>query len=373
MEATAAVLQAPVESADFADSRPARFEPIEVADPGQAEVRVEVAAAGLCHTDLKIALGDSEETYPLVMGHEGAGVVESVGDRVTTVSPGDHVVLGRMSCGSCAACRSGRSNLCDVRRAASGDGTLRSGAVRFSRDGAPVHHCHGVSSFTEYTVVDEEVAIAVTDALPLEQATLLGCGVFTGFGAATNTAGVEVGSSVAVFGCGGVGLNAVQGAAIAGAEPVVAVDLVAEKLETAVELGADHAVDGSTDDAVARIRTVTDGGADHAIVCVGDVTAIEQAVAAVGKRGEVLVVGVPPAGASPDLDVYDLMRAEKSVRGSFNGSYDLPTAIPRLARLAASGSLRLEPLISSVRPLDGLNEAMAELESGVGIRHVVVP
>lgn len=373
MEATAAVLEEPVESPDFAASRPAAFEPVAVDAPGPTEVRVEIAAAGLCHTDLKIALGDSEETYPLVMGHEGAGVVESIGERVTTVSPGDHVVLGRMSCGTCASCRSGRSNLCDVRRRASSDGTLRSGAVRFSRDGEPVHHCHGVSSFTTHTVVDEEVAIPITDEVPLEQATLLGCGVFTGFGAVTNTARVDVGSSVAVFGCGGVGLSAIQGAAVAGANPVVAVDLVAEKLETAGELGATHTIDAATVDPVERLRALTDGGADYAVVCVGDVTAIEQATAGVGKRGEVLVVGVPPSGQSPDLDVYDLMRAEKAVRGSFNGSYDLPQAIPKLAELVAHGALQLEPLVSSVRPLTELNAAMAELEAGAGIRHVLVP
>jgi S-(hydroxymethyl)glutathione dehydrogenase/alcohol dehydrogenase len=373
MESTAAVLHAPVQSSDFAASSPADITAIEVAPPGPTEVRVELAAAGLCHTDLKIARGDSEETYPLVMGHEGAGVVEAVGERVTTVAPGDHVVLGRMSCGSCASCRSGRSNLCDARRHASSDGTLRSGAIRFSRDGGPVHHCHGVSSFTEYTVVDAEVAIPITDDVPLEHATLLGCGVFTGFGAVTNTARAEVGSSVAVFGCGGVGLSAVQGAAVAGANPVIAVDLIAEKLATAGALGATQTVDASATDPVERIRSLTDGGADYAVVCVGDVTAIEQAAAAVGKRGEVLVVGVPPSGASPDLDVYELMRAEKTVRGSFNGSYDLPQAIPKLAELVAAGALQLEPLISSVRPLAELNEAMAELEAGTGIRHVLVP
>lgn len=369
MDATAAVLEAPVDDLDDA----ATLSSIEVAAPGPAEVRVELAAAGLCHTDLKIARGDSEETYPLVMGHEGAGVVESVGDAVSHVSPGDHVVLGRMSCGSCRSCRSGRSNLCDARRRASSDGTLRSGAVRFSRDGAPVHHCHGVSSFTEVTVVDEEVAIPITADVPLEQATLLGCGVFTGFGAVTNTARAEVGSSVAVFGCGGVGLSAVQGAAVAGADPVIAVDLVREKLQTATALGATRTVDAASIDPVEAIRTATSGGADYAVVCVGDVTAIEQAAAAVGKRGEVLVVGVPPTGASPELDVYDLMRAEKTVRGSFNGSYDLPQAIPKLAELVASGTLQLEPLISSVRPLAALTDAMEELESGSGIRHVLVP
>lgn len=373
MESTAAVLEAPVQSSDYAASNSVTVSTIEVDDPGPAEVRVELAAAGLCHTDLKIAHGDTGDPYPLVMGHEGAGVVEAVGGQVATVSPGDHVVLGRMSCGDCGSCRSGRSNLCDARREATRAGTLRSGGVRFSHAGRSLHHCHGVSSFTEYTVVDEEVAIPITDDVPLQQATLLGCGVFTGFGAVTSSARAEVGSSVAVFGCGGVGLSAVQGAAVAGANPVIAVDLVAEKLQTAGTLGATQTVDAAAADPVERIRSLTDGGADYAVVCVGDVTAIEQAVAGVGKRGEVFVVGVPPAGASPDLDVYELMRAEKSVRGSFNGSYDLPRAIPKLAELVASGALQLEPLVSSVRPLDELTDAMAELESGTGIRHVLVP
>lgn len=373
MDARAAVLESPVEAADFAASRPAEVEVIEVAEPGPAEVRVEVAAAGLCHTDLNIVLGESDETYPLVMGHEGAGVVEAVGERVTTVSPGDHVVLGRMACGSCPDCRSGRMNLCDVRRTASAAGSLRGGGVRFSRDGDPVHHCHGVSSFTEATVVNEEVAIPVTDAVPLDRACLLGCGVFTGFGAATNTAAVEVGSSVVVFGCGGVGLNAVQGAAMAGADPVIAVDLVAEKLALAEQLGATHTVDAGGDDVAGAVRAVAGGGADYAIICVGAAAAIEQGLAAIGKRGEVVVVGVPPPGRTPDLDVYELMRAEQAVRGSFNGSYNLPVAIPRLADLAASGKLQLDPLVSSVRPLDELNDAMAELEGGTGIRHVLTP
>lgn len=371
MEATAAVLEEPVDSSDFAETRPASIESIEVADPGPLEVLVEIEAASLCGTDLKIARGHSEETYPLVMGHEGAGVVRAVGSGVTTVAPGDRVVLGRMACGRCESCGAGRSNLCDVRRTASANGTLREGGVRFSRAGTPVYHCHGVSSFSQYTVVDEEVAIGITADVPPERATLLGCGVFTGYGAVTNTAGVEAGAAVAVFGCGGVGLSAIQGAVAAGAEPIIAVDLVAAKLETAEALGATHVVDAAAGDPADRITALTDGGADYAVVCVGAVTAIEQAAQSVGKAGQVVVVGVPPTGESPALDIYDLMRAEKVIRGSFNGSYHLPEAIPHLADRVAVGELQLEPLVSSVRPLSELNETMADLESGSGIRHVI--
>jgi len=373
MESTAAVLESPVGSAAFAEAPPATIATVEVADPAPDEVRVEVAAASLCHTDLKIARGHIDEPCPVVMGHEGAGVVEAVGERVTSVEPGDHVVLGRMACGTCRWCRSGRSNLCEVRRTASRAGTLRGGGVRFHRNGDPVHHCHGVSAFSRYTVINEEVAIPITDDVPLDRATLLGCGVFTGFGAVANTAGVEPGASVAVFGCGGVGLSALQGAVVSGAEPVVAVDLVPEKLETAAALGATDVVDASSVDPVERVRDLTDGGADYAVVCAAAIAAIEQAVAAVGTTGEVVLVGVPRTGESPTLDVYDLMRSEKVVRGSFNGSYALPVAIPRLADLVAAGKLALDPLVSSVRPLDDVNDAVAELDTGTGIRHVLVP
>lgn len=372
MDTTAAVLDEPVGSAPFDEARPARFGTVEVDDPGPEEVLVEVGAASLCHTDLDIASGDLVRPTPLVMGHEGAGVVRQVGERVASVSPGDHVVLGRMACGRCAPCRAGRSNLCDERSVATTDGTLRGGAVRFGRDGEALHHCHGVSSFSQHTVVNEEVAIGVTDAVPLDRATLLGCGVFTGFGAVANTLGVAPGASVVVFGCGGVGLSAVQGAAVSGADPVVAVDVLPEKLDAARELGATHAVNSEVEDPVERVRELT-GGADYAVTCVGVPEVIEQAIAAVGKGGEVAVVGVPPEGEAPALDAFDLMRHEKVVRGSFNGSYDLSLAIPTLAELVASGALRLDPMVSSERPLAELNEAMADLQAGTGIRHVLVP
>lgn len=373
MDTTAAVLEEPVGATAFAESRPAAFETVEVDDPGPEEVLVEVGAASLCHTDLDIASGDLVRPTPLVMGHEGAGVVRQVGEGVASVAPGDHVVLGRMACGRCASCRAGRSNLCDERSVATTDGTLRGGAVRFGRNGGALHHCHGVSSFSRHTVVNEEVAIGVTDAVPLERATLLGCGVFTGFGAVANTLGAAPGSSVVVFGCGGVGLSAVQGAAVSGANPVIAVDVLPEKLDAARELGATHAVNGEAEDPVERVRELTGGGADYAVTCVGVPVVIEQAVAAVGKAGEVAVVGVPPEGEGPALDAFDLMRHEKVVRGSFNGSYNLSLGIPTLAELVAAGALRLDPMVSSERPLAELNEAMADLQSGTGIRHVLVP
>lgn len=374
MEADAAILDEPTGSTEFSIDEPISVERIDVGDPRGGEVLVEVAAASVCHTDIKIATGRIPEPFPLVLGHEGAGVVREVGESVTSVAPGDHVVLGRISCGRCRMCREGHSNLCEERARATEEGTLRGGAIRFSRKGMPLHHCHGVSSFTEYTVVDEEVAIPITDELPLEQATLLGCGVFTGFGAVTNTADVEPGSSVAVFGAGGVGLCAVQGAVLSGATDVILVDLIPEKLRTGEVLGATHTIDASEVDAVDAIREHTGGGVDYAFDVVGGVETVEQAVASLGPTGTAVVVGGPPGGVrSYDLNVANLVYTEQSLIGSFNGSFDLPTAIPKIADLVVAGKLSVGELITGTRPLGELNQAMDDLENSTSIRQVIHP
>lgn len=374
MESTAAVLDAPVESTTFSESRPASIEEVEVAEPGPEEVRVSIEAASLCHTDVAIALGHIDEQHPLVLGHEGAGIVQGVGPGVTSVSPGDHVVLGRIACGRCRQCRNGDSQLCAERSMTTRAGTIRNGAVRFSRGGEPAYHCHGVSSFTEFTVVNEEVAIPITREVPLDEATLLGCGVFTGVGAVTNTADVEPGASVVVFGLGGVGLSAVQGATMRSAGEVIAVDVVSEKLEIAASLGATHTIDGSVEDPVERVRDLTDGGAEYAFDVVGDPSVTEQAIDVLGSRGTAVVVGIPPSGKHDvPVDVNSFVTGERRLLGSFNGSYNLSLDIPRLAELVADGHLSLGELITDTRPLDELNEAMERLASGSGIRQVILP
>jgi S-(hydroxymethyl)glutathione dehydrogenase/alcohol dehydrogenase len=374
METLAAILERPTDEENLAEAQPATFETVTLPEPTGEEVAVEITAASLCHTDVGIARGHLEESYPLVMGHEGAGRVRAVGEDVTSVSPGDQVVLGRVTCGRCEHCRRGDGQLCVQRTAARKNGTLRTGEIRFSRDGAPVHHCHGVSSFTEHTIVTEEVAIGVTDDLPPEHATLLGCGVFTGAGAVMNTADVEARSSVVIFGAGGVGLSAVQGARLRSAGEIVAVDIVPEKLDVAASVGATHTVDSSTEDVVERVRSITDGGADYAFDVVGNPRVAEQAIDCLGPTGTAVLVGVPPTGTQDlAVDLYDLVLSEKRVVGSFNGSYSLPLAIPRLAALAARGDLDLDPLITSTRPLTELNEAMHSLETGGEIRQVIRP
>lgn len=373
MDTTAAVLREFAEGDDLAAEAPAQIEEITVTDPGPEEVLVEMTAASVCHTDVSIVRGEMDRTLPMVMGHEGTGVVSEVGAAVDSVQPGDPVVLGRTTCGRCEQCRAGRGQHCVHRSRVHREGILRTGGTRFTgADDEPLHHCHGVSSFSNHTVVTEEVAIPITDELPPEQATLLGCGVFTGAGAALNTADVEAGASVAVFGTGGVGLSAVQGARIAGATQIIAVDLVPEKLDVAEEVGATHTVDSSSVDAVERVRELSDGGVDYAFEVVGNATVAEQAARSVGTTGQTVLVGTPPAGAMDlSLDLYDIVTSEKSIVGSFNGSYTLPLAIPTLAELAAAGELRLEPMVSATKPLDELNEAMHELETGTGVRQVI--
>lgn len=374
MESTAAVLYEPTDAESLADAAPATFETIDVADPTGEEVLVEITAASLCHTDVGITRGHLEESFPLVMGHEGAGVVRAVGEDVDSVQPGEQVVLGRITCGRCEFCRQGNGQLCVERTEARKNGTLRTGEIRFDRNGEPIHHCHGVSSFSEYTLVTEEVAIGVTDDLPPEHATLLGCGVFTGAGAVMNTADIEAGSSVVVFGAGGVGLSAVQGARLRSATDIVSVDIVPEKLAVAEEVGATHTVDSSEENAVERIAEITDGGADYAFEVVGNPAVAEQAVDCLAPTGQAVLVGVPPAGKQDvSLDLYDMVVSEKDVVGSFNGSYSLPLAIPKLANLAAKGDLLLDPLITDAKPLTELNEAMHDLETGTGIRQIIEP
>lgn len=374
MRTNAAVLRTTVESDDLAAEAPASVEEIDVADPTGEEVLVNIDAASLCHTDIAIAREEIIRPRPLVMGHEGTGTVRAVGEAVTSVEPGDNVVLGRTTCGRCKYCRTGAGQHCVERSAAHREGRLRTGAVCFSDDNGPIHHTNSVASFSQHTVVTEEVAIPIPEELPTEHATLLGCGVFTGVGASMNTADVEAGSSTVIFGAGGVGLSTVQGARIRGANEIIVVDIVPEKLETAEAVGATHTIDSSESDPVEAVQDIIPGGVDYAFDAVGHRAIVEQCVDSLSVTGEAVLVGVAPEGKQVvDLNVYDIVTAEKSLIGSFNGSYTLPIAIPTLAELAVEGKLRLDPLISDTKPLSAINDAMDELETGTGIRQVIQP
>lgn len=374
MESKAAVLDRPVAEGNFDDEQPVSVETIEVKEPTGEEVLVEIEATSVCHTDVGFALGDFDTSYPIVMGHEGAGIVRDTGDRVESLSVGDSVVLGRIACRKCSRCREGNSHLCEKRVPSQRAGTLRTGDIAFSRDEEQLHHCLGVSSFTEYTVVTEEVAIKIPEQIPKEKATLLGCGVFTGFGAVENTADIELDSSVVVFGAGGVGLNAVQAANICDAGDIVVVDMVTEKLELAEKLGATHTVDATNADVTNEVKTILDGGADYSFEITGSTAVAGQSVEVLTSTGTAVLVGIPPYGQqSVDLNLYDMVFGEKELRGSLSGSYNLSLAIPRLAKLVDEGRLSLDELITDKRPLSEINQALSDLEEGGQIRQVLRP
>ncbi|GBD17603.1 NDMA-dependent alcohol dehydrogenase [bacterium HR27] len=354
--------------------KPLEIWDVEVDPPKDGEVLVRVVAAGVCHSDLHYIHGDLATVLPAVPGHEGAGIVEAVGPGVTRFQSGDHVLfVFRAFCGQCFYCLNGRPALCDFSNPLRRTGRMFDGTTRFHRDGQDVHHILGVSCFAEYTVVPEQGLLKLPDDIPLDRAALVGCGVTTGVGAVLFAAGVRPGESVAVIGCGGVGLNVVQGAALAGAGPVIAVDVVPQKLQWAKELGATHVVNAREQDPVEAIRSLTEGrGADYACEVIGRVETIQQAYEATRKGGTTVVVGLAPQGTILPLDPLDLLRAEKTIKGTVYGTANLPRDIPRLLELYRLGRLKLDELISRRLRLEQINEGFDAMLSGSVARSIVV-
>jgi S-(hydroxymethyl)glutathione dehydrogenase / alcohol dehydrogenase len=346
---------------------------VDLASPRQGEVLVKIAACGVCASDLHVVDGELPEPLPLVLGHEASGVVVKVGPEVESLLPGDHVVLALVpSCGTCAECRRGRPNFCEVGSRMAASGTLADGTSRLSLNGTTLHHFNSVSSFAGHAVVPESVAVKIRPDVPLEEVALIGCSVLTGFGAVMNTAGVEEGATVAVWGCGGVGSNVVQGARLACAAQIVAVDVRPEKLELARALGATDVVQAAPGvDVVAAVKDVTAGGPDYAFEAIGSEATIQEAWQAAGPRGTVVVVGIMPKGSTLTIDPWQFL-SEKILRGSFLGSADVRTDIPRLVDLYAVGALQLAPLVSRRIALDELPDALDRLRAGEGIRQLVV-
>ncbi|MGW1682038.1 zinc-binding dehydrogenase [Saccharopolyspora sp. NPDC002376] len=351
-----------------------RFEvdELELAPPQHGEVLVKVAASGLCASDLNVIDGKrSLAPFPVVLGHEAAGVVADVGPGVTRLKTGDHVVMSIVpSCGQCAFCQRGRPNFCTTAGNAMADGNLLDGSSRLTRDGERINHFLTVSSFAEYAVVPESGAVAVDPAMPLDRAALLSCAVLTGYGAVQNTSSVRTGSRVAVFGCGGVGLNVVQGARIRGAEQIIAVDVNEEKLELARKLGATDVVHAGEQDPVAVIRALTDG-VDHAFEALGREQTIQQAWNSLDAGGEVVVVGLMKQGATLTLDSGPLVN-EQTLRGCYFGSSHLMTDVPALVDRYLAGELHLDELISRRIGLTDLDDAFDRLRNGEGARNVLV-
>jgi S-(hydroxymethyl)glutathione dehydrogenase/alcohol dehydrogenase len=340
---------------------------IQVDTPGPREVLVRTVAAGLCHSDLHFMEGKYSHDTPTVLGHEAAGVVEAVGADVTHVKPGDHVI-GCLSifCGHCEYCLSGRPVLCNREGLERGTGQR----PRLSRDGAPLHQFLRLSAFAEMMLVHENTLVKIREEMPLDRAALIGCAVTTGLGAVFNTAKVTPGSTVAVIGCGGVGLNSVQGAVIAGAGRVIAVDTNPWKLELARTFGATELVDAAAGDPVEQVRDLTGGGVEFAFEAIGLKITAEQSFAMLRKGGTATIIGMIPEGERIELPGSEFLD-EKRIQGSNMGSNRFRIDMPRYVDLYLSGRLKLDELVSARIGLDQINDGFDAMRRGEVARSVI--
>jgi S-(hydroxymethyl)glutathione dehydrogenase/alcohol dehydrogenase len=356
----------------FEPGKPQRVEDVALEAPRTGEVLVAMVASGVCHSCLHAADGSWKGVpMPIVLGDEGAGVVEALGPGVTELAVGDHVILSwAPTCGRCHYCVIGRPNLCERRQP--GKGVLPDGTTRMSLGGSPVYHYGHVATYASRTVVHESCAIRIDRAMPLDRAALIGCSVMTGVGAVLNTAAVPAGASMAVFGAGGVGLNVVQGGAMVAADPIIAVDLLASKLDHARAVGATHGIDASKEDPAAAIRAITGRGADFTFVAVGATRPILQAIEALAPGGTCVLIGVPETGATVPFDVRPMVTGERVVRGSSYGSARTREDLPRLVRLYQAGKLRIDELITHRYALEDANEAFRALAAGELGRGVII-
>jgi S-(hydroxymethyl)glutathione dehydrogenase/alcohol dehydrogenase len=347
--------------------KPLVVEDVEIEEPKTGEVLVKVAAAGVCHSDLHFMEGSWPFRLPAILGHEGAGVVERVGEGVTLVQPGDHVILTWVApCGQCRNCVRGKPYLCNSNPAAS----MKDGTTRLKKGDQSIFHFLGVSSFAQHLIAHETAMVKVREDAPLEKVALIGCGVMTGVGAVVNTAKVEMGSSVAVFGCGGVGLNVIQGANLAGATTIIAVDKFDNKLELARKLGATHVVNASNEDPVKKVREITGAGADYTFEVIGIPEVVAQAFDAAGPGGTAVMVGMPPIGAPVTVNSLGLFQG-KTLQGAYYGSARVRVDMPVLVDLYMAGKLKLDELITRSYPLDGINDAFDAMKKGEVARSII--
>jgi S-(hydroxymethyl)glutathione dehydrogenase / alcohol dehydrogenase len=347
--------------------QPLVIEDLTIDPPQTGEVKVKLAATAICHSDVHLIRGEWGGDLPVVAGHESSGIVAEVGPGVTTVQPGDHVVVSLLrSCGRCFFCQSGAPYNCNGQFALQTESRLR------NQHGQTIHHGIHTASFAEYTIVEQSQCVKIPNSVPLDCAALLACGVITGLGAVTNTAKIAPRSSVAVIGVGGVGLNSVQGAALSGARLVIAVDRLENKLAAARSFGATHGVNAAQEDAVQAVRKLTgDLGVDYAFVTVGSASAVSQAFEMIRPGGTVVVVGLPRSEDTVALNIHRLIN-ERQVIGSPMGSTRLSVDVPRLVTLYQQGKLKLDELITRRYPLAQINEAIASMERGEALRNVIV-
>lgn len=349
--------------------QPLTIEPIEIDTPGPHEVLVQTVASGVCHSDLHALHGNLPVRTPGVLGHEPAGIIEAVGSEVTTVKPGDHIIAcTSMYCGTCTQCLSGWTHLCSNRAACL---RPKGSPSRLSQNGSPVAQFADLASFAEKMLLHERAVVKIANDIPLDRAALLGCAVTTGVGAALNTARVTPGSSVAVFGAGGIGISIIQGARIAGARQIIAIDLLDHKLETAKHFGATHTINASAGDPVKEIKRLSDGGVDFAFEAVGNKKLAEQCLYALAPRGLATLVGAMPPGEKVELNAGHFF-VEKRVQGCFMGSNHFQLDMPKYLELYRQGRLNLDDMISRRGRLDDVNEAFRAMEAGEVTRTVLM-
>jgi alcohol dehydrogenase len=359
----------------YAKSRPLVVEEVELEPPGPGEVLIEIAAAGLCHSDLSAIEGIRPRPLPIVIGHEGAGIVRELGEGVSDLAPGDHVVTVFVtSCGHCRWCVRGRPNICPSGFAARAAGTLASGAKRIRRlNGERVNHGSGLSLFAQHAVVSRRAAVKIDRDIPLEDAAIFGCAVMTGAGAVLNTAGLQAGDAVAVVGLGGVGMNALFAAVAGGAERIVAVDANPEKLGLARQWGATDTFLATEPDCAEQVRSATDGGLDMVIETAGTIPAMELAQAITARGGSTVSAGLPASDARHSYLHAQMVSDEKSIRGSYMGSCVPERDIPRFLRMYRRGKLPVERLRSGFVALEDINAAFDRLAEGGVLRQILRP
>ncbi len=358
----------------YADSAPLHIEDVELAGPGEGEVLIRIAAAGLCHSDLSVINGARPRPLPMAIGHEAAGVVEETGPGVTDLKPGDHVVMVFVpSCGHCLPCAEGRPALCEPGAAANAAGTLLGGGRRLQMAGQAVNHHMGVSAFSEFATMSRRSVVKIDSTLPLDEAALFGCAVLTGVGAVVNTAGVEPGATVAVVGLGGVGLNAVLGALLAGARRVVAIDLQDDKLALARQLGATDTFNAGDADCVDQVREATAGGVDYAFEMAGAVAAMDLCYRITRRGGTTVTAGLSHPDHNFEVQHVSLVAEERTVKGSYVGSCVPLRDVPRFIELYQQGRLPVDRLMSDRIRFDGLNAAFDALADGRTVRQILIP
>ncbi len=352
--------------------RPLVVEEVELDDPKEGEVLVEIGSAGICRSDRHFMHGDAPIAIPVVLGHEGAGTVAKVGPGVTSVKPGQQVILSFVpACGRCKSCLDGNANLCDNHMATGPN--MYDGTCRLHKGDQYIHHMGKVACFAEYAVVPETGCVPTQAQIPMDKAAMIGCCVPTGVGAAIFSANVQPGSTVAVVGCGGVGLNVIMGARLVNASKIIAVDIRESQLEFAMKFGATHSVNASDRDPVAQVKELTGGlGADYTFEVFGSSETIKASYEMCRKSGTVTVVGIAPTGAEVPLNAVDLVRLERTVRGTYYGSAKSQVDMPKMVDLYLSGKLNLDDLVVRHYSLDQINEAYDDLDNGEVGRGAIV-